>query len=241
MNSSSIDAPPIPPHHHPASHPTPPPTHPSSTQPSTPWVTLHRRHHHPPNPTAVANVADIATRTATMQPQPPRQEETETLFQRCRDDNWRSVLMSVKENPWIALTPMVMDNHISTTIIHQAITSKADTAIRAEVISTILKSTPRAAAIKNGYGSLPLHVIAQRNVKMDAQTKERLIFEMVPCYPEALTEQGGVGKRTPLHIIFTGNTNFMCISDVDIFDFFSLVGLTVRFLPVFVWLLMCYI
>ena len=131
-------------------------------------------------------------------------DNMDTIFQLCRDCKWHRVLDEVQRNPWIALTPMVMDNHISTTIIHQAITSKGDTAVRAEVISTILRTVPQAAAIKNGYGSLPLHVIAQRNVKMDAQTKERLIFEMVPCYPESLTEQGGVGKRTPLHIIFTG-------------------------------------
>jgi hypothetical protein len=132
------------------------------------------------------------------------QQDIDRLFHCCRDDDWESVLTAVQADPWIALTPMVMDNHISTTILHQAITSKADTTIRAHVITTILRATPRAAAIKNGYGSLPLHVICQRNVKMDAQTKERLIFDMVPAYPEALTEQGGVGKRTPLHIIFTG-------------------------------------
>ena len=131
-------------------------------------------------------------------------EEMDAIFQLCRADDWLGVMEQLKQNPWIALTPMVMDNHISTTIVHQAITSKSDTAVRAEVISTILRATPQAAAIKNGYGSLPLHVICQRNTKMDALTKERLIFEIVPCYTAALMEQGGVGKRTPLHIIFTG-------------------------------------
>lgn len=75
--------------------------------------------------------------------------------------------------------------------------------MRALVISTILRNTPQAAAIKNGYGSLPLHVISQRNTKIDSQTKERLIVELVEAYPGALVEEGGVGKRTPLHIIFT--------------------------------------
>jgi hypothetical protein len=140
-------------------------------------------------------------------------EEMDTIFQLCRADDWHSVIDEVRHNPWVALTPMVMDNHISTTIIHQAITSKSETAVRAEVISTILRATPQAAAIKNGYGSLPLHVICQRNTKMDAQTKERLIFQIVPCYPAALMEQGGVGKRTPLHIIFTGKQRKLRHSD----------------------------
>ena len=97
-----------------------------------------------------------------------------------------------------------MDNHISTTILHQAITSKGDTKARTRVIREILDISPKAASIKNGYGSLPLHVIAQRNTKLDAPTKELLINELVSAYKEALLEQGGVGKRTPLHIIFTG-------------------------------------
>ena len=141
-------------------------------------------------------------------PPPPQRsssrEEMDGIFQLCRSDDWHNVLSQVRLNPSLAVTPMIMDNHISTTIVHQAITSKGNTAIRAEVISTILRHTPEAAAIKNGYGSLPLHVIAQRNTKMDAQTKERLIFELVQAYTGALTEEGGVGKRTPLHIIFTG-------------------------------------
>lgn len=131
-------------------------------------------------------------------------EEMDSIFYLCRSDDWHGVLQRVHQNPTIATTSIIMDNHISTTIIHQAVTSKGNTALRAEVISTILRYTPQAASIKNGYGSLPIHVIAQRNTKMDAQTKERLIFELVVAYPGALTEEGGVGKRTPLHIIFTG-------------------------------------
>lgn len=98
---------------------------------------------------------------------------------------------------------MIMDNKISTTILHQAITSKGDTEARSRVIRTILEIAPQAAKIKNGYGSLPLHVIAQRNTKMDAPTKEFLIIELVRSFQGALLIQGGVGKRTPLHIIFT--------------------------------------
>lgn len=141
-------------------------------------------------------------------PPPPQRdmsrEEMDEIFHLCRKDEWHGVLERIRQNPPMALTPMIMDNHIATTVVHQAITSKGETVVRAEVISTILRHTPEAATIKNGYGSLPIHVIAQRNTKMDAQTKERLIFELVSAYPSALTEEGGVGKRTPLHIIFTG-------------------------------------
>jgi hypothetical protein len=132
--------------------------------------------------------------------------EVKMLLECCRASDWQCVLRTIQANPLIALEPMTMDNNISTTTLHQAITSKGDTAIRAEVISTILSATPEAAALKNGYGSLPLHVIAQRNVKMDAQTKERFMIELVHCYRDALTHNGGVGGRTPLHIIFTGTS-----------------------------------
>jgi hypothetical protein len=146
----------------------------------------------------------------------PTREQMDTAFSLCRTDQWASVLQCVHENPWTAMTPMIMDNHISTTILHQAITSKGDTAVRAQVILKILDTTPMAASIKNGYGSLPLHVIAQRNTKMNAQTKEKLILAMVNAYKGALMEEGGVGKRTPLHIIFTGtnsNTNELSRND----------------------------
>ena len=106
---------------------------------------------------------------------------------------------------------MIMDNHISTTILHQAITSKGDIKARTRVIREILDIAPKAATIKNGYGSLPLHVISQRNTKLDAATKELLIHELVAAYKGALVEQGGVGKRTPLHIIFTGKSFWLCV------------------------------
>jgi hypothetical protein len=137
----------------------------------------------------------------------PTQEQMDTVFALCRRDNWAAVLQRVHENPWIAMTPMTMDNHIATTILHQAITSKGNEAVRAEVILQILDRTPMAASIKNGYGSLPLHVISQRNTKMKAETKGKLIFAFVKAYKGALMEEGGVGKRNPLHIIFTGTTS----------------------------------
>eukprot|EP00536_Pseudo-nitzschia_multiseries_P003077 jgi/Psemu1/236370/estExt_Genewise1.C_430189 len=125
------------------------------------------------------------------------------VFQMCRGNQWNSVLNSIRSNRLIQTTNMTMDNNITTTIIHQAITSKGDITKRAMVIQEILQVTPYAASIKNGYGSLPLHVICQRNVKMNSAKKERLIRHLINAYPMSLTVQGGVGKRTPLHIIFT--------------------------------------
>jgi hypothetical protein len=138
----------------------------------------------------------------------PDREEMHAIFAMCRKNQWNSVLSCVQNNPIIPITSMIMDNHISTTILHQAITSKGNTEARTRVIREILEITPQAATIKNGYGSLPLHVIAQRNTKMNAPTKELLITELVRSFKGALLEQGGVGKRTPLHIIFTGSCTF---------------------------------
>lgn len=120
---------------------------------------------------------------------------------------WDAVLQAVAEKPWLATTNIVMDNHISTTILHQAITSKGNTEARAKVIRQILRVTPTAASIKNGYGSLPLHVITQRNTKIKSSVKEGLIRDFVFAYRGALYEEGGTGRRTPLHIIFTGKNS----------------------------------
>jgi hypothetical protein len=136
----------------------------------------------------------------------PSRDEMHAVFAMCRHNQWNSVLNSIRNNPLIATTSMIMDNHISTTILHQAITSKGDTKARARVIHEILCVAPQAAGIKNGYGSLPLHVLSQRNTKMDAHTKEKLMRELVEAYKPALVIEGGVGKRTPLHIIFTGKS-----------------------------------
>jgi hypothetical protein len=140
--------------------------------------------------------------------QVPGREEMRAIFAMCRKNQWNSVLRCVQNNPMIPITIMIMDNHISTTILHQAITSKGNTVLRSRVIRKILDLAPQAATIKNGYGSLPLHVISQRNTKMDAPTKELLIGELVRSFQGALLQPGGVGKRTPLHIIFTGTYIF---------------------------------
>jgi hypothetical protein len=176
-------------------------------------------------------------------PQPVSRDEMNAVFQLCRNNQWQQVLHYVQHNPTLAVTPMTMDNHISTTLLHQTITSKGDVGLRAQVITTILQTAPQAATIKNGYGSLPLHQIAQRNTKMDAQTKERLIFQLVQAYKEALKIEGGVGKRTPLHIIFTGKYNVRMNSGecsptshsrvaILILSIFSFVFPQTTFLPV---------
>jgi hypothetical protein len=73
-----------------------------------------------------------------------------------------------------------------------------------QVILQILSATPEAATISNGYGSLSLHCACQRNVKMNSKTKERVIMALIEAFPGGLVQEGGVGKRTPLHIVFTG-------------------------------------
>lgn len=101
------------------------------------------------------------------------------------------------------MTLIAMDNFVNTTTLHQAIVSKGNIEMRAQVITTILQQTPEAAGVRNGFGSLPLHVIAQRNTKLTAQIKERLMMLLIAAYPDALLEAGGMGRRTPLHICFT--------------------------------------
>ena len=139
----------------------------------------------------------------------PSQEEMRAVFLMCRGSQWDSVLNSIRSNRLIATTSMIMGNNISTTILHQAITNKGDIKKRARVIQEILHIAPHAATIKNGYGSLPLHVISQRNTKMKSKIKQTLIHDLMDAYPESLTQQGGNGGRTPLHIIFTGKMGCM--------------------------------
>ena len=120
-----------------------------------------------------------------------------------RQERWSELLAFVLAAPEVALVSMTMDNNIATTLMHQAITSKSDVKSRADLIKAILSSKPEAASITNGYGSLPLHVIAQRNCKIDSASKEELVAALLQAYPHALITEGGVGRRTPLHIAFT--------------------------------------
>jgi hypothetical protein len=116
-----------------------------------------------------ANTASFSMETDTLaihaSQRSPSRGEMDAVFVMCRNNQWRSVLNSVRSCPQIAVTGMTMQNHITTTVLHQAITSKGDTKLRAQVVEAILDVTPEAAKIKNGYGSLPIHVIAQRNTK----------------------------------------------------------------------------
>ena len=121
--------------------------------------------------TSVNASDDVGSSVKYINRRVPGREEMHAIFRMCRKNQWNSVLSCIQDNAMIPLTSIIMDNHISTTILHQAITSKGDTEARARVIRAILEIAPGAAKIKNGYGSLPLHVIAQRNTKMDSATK----------------------------------------------------------------------
>jgi len=68
----------------------------------------------------------------------------------------------------------------------------------------ILSTTPEAAQTRNSFGITCLHLITQGSVNFDSETKETLIFALIHAYPDALIVAGGIGKRTPLHNIFTG-------------------------------------
>jgi hypothetical protein len=107
---------------------------------------------------------------------PPTKEEMDAVFALCRNNHWKSCLQCLQTNPLIGTTKMTMgkskprcvglcdaplpltrrvvaaheDNHIVTTVLHQAITSKAPVKERTEVILLILSQTPDAAKIKNG-------------------------------------------------------------------------------------------
>lgn len=132
-------------------------------------------------------------------------EEMDYIFDFCCSDKWSEVLSMIMKSPWFALTPIVMGNNIMTTILHQAITKRTTKSLdRIHVIKNILHYTPQAASVRNGYGSLPLHAICQRNIRIDSHQKEDLIRAFIYAYPGSVAVPGGVGKRTPLHIIFTG-------------------------------------
>jgi hypothetical protein len=154
---------------------------------------------------AVAVTPPVAAKAPTAETRPvKRKRGSASLDHLCSQDKWQEVLDCVHANPSVATTPFVMGNRMSTTILHKAICSRSETAVRAKVISAILSRTPEAAAVRNGYRSLPLHMITQRNVKMDTVTRERLVFQLVEAFPGALMEKNGISQRTPLHILFTG-------------------------------------
>ena len=137
---------------------------------------------------------------------PPSRNEMKEVLTLCKKNEWATVLQLVKKNVLIGTATVPMSNHMLTTVCHQALTSNSDIQPRTEVILQILQQTPEAAAIKNGYGTLCLHAVCQRNLKCDAKTKERLVLALIDAFPGALLQGGGAGMRTPLHIIFTGTS-----------------------------------
>ena len=165
-----------------------------------------RRKQHATKPRRAGNLTKQKRDRGAIDRENPMTKELTMLLRWCRSNDWARVLQTLQANPYVALEILTMGNYISTTILHQAISSKGDITMRAEVISAILARTPIAAKLTNGYGSMPLHAIAQRNLKMDSQTKERLMIDLVLCHKDALTSNGGIGGRTPLHIIFTGKS-----------------------------------
>lgn len=146
---------------------------------------------------------------------------TRSAFIMCRKNQWGSILDGLRDNQLDPLMPISMANNLTTTVLHQAISSRSpDIQARIKVIDYILRTAPKAAAVKNDYDSLPLHSLAQRNVKMDSKSKARLIKRLVEIYPAGLKEQGGA-KRTPLHVLCTGMCRcwrkevIVCISVLD--------------------------
>ena len=136
------------------------------------------------------------------------------VYQMCKSNQWIAVLDCIKNNPLLPYINIITNNFRSTTVLHQAISSQGNIKDRTKVIEEILapsschnddnKDNNSAAQMKNGNGSLPLHAITHRNVKFDSRTKEMLIKKILNAYPKAVNQQGGVGKRTPLHTVFTG-------------------------------------
>lgn len=102
--------------------------------------------------------------------------EISALLSECRHNKWGNVLNRVNKNHSLAVAKLPLENHITTTILHQAITSKGNTTERATLILRILEVAPEAAGIPNGYASYPIHCLAQRNTKMNASTKETLLL-----------------------------------------------------------------
>ena len=152
----------------------------------------------PTGPVATAEEIDADTKRAQLE-----DAVSNSIFVLCKEERWAEVSNLVAANPSLAVAPMTMANNITTTILHQAITSKGDVGARADLVKFVLSIRPSAAAIKNGYGSLPIHVLAQRNCKMKSKAKEELLLALVHAYPSSIMVAGGVGARNPLHIVFT--------------------------------------
>jgi hypothetical protein len=131
----------------------------------------------------------------------------ESLLKLCRAGKWQQVQQCIQCNPSFATMKLSMDNNNLTTILHQATSDRSNTQGRVAVIKTILEVAPVAASIANGKGTLPIHTILQRNVKMDSQSREEFVKALINAYPESLLKVSGIGSRTPLHIALTDSVS----------------------------------
>jgi hypothetical protein len=129
------------------------------------------------------------------------QTDVHRIYTAAKINDWTTVSHMLTANPSLALSSIPMNNKLKTTLLHQAIASKHNVTLRTAVMKQILEQTPRAARMVNGYGSLPLHMIAQRNTNLP--NKEHIIVLLVQSYQEGLLIPAGAGMRTPLHILFT--------------------------------------
>lgn len=80
----------------------------------------------------------------------PNVLNTANVIELIRANKWDQVNSCVREDSRILMMPLLMDNSIQTTILHEAIASKGNTQARATVILTILEMAPIAASIQNG-------------------------------------------------------------------------------------------
>ena len=121
----------------------------------------------------------------------------------CKRERWADIANLISAHPLLSSATLTGDDNIKMGILHQVIASSGDINGRAGLVRSILTARPSAATIKNSHGSLPIHVLLQRNVKMKAKLKEELLRGLIHAYPASISIAGGVSKRTPLHTLFT--------------------------------------
>jgi hypothetical protein len=109
----------------------------------------------------------------------PTKAEIGNISCLCKEHKWKEVLQAIEKAHYLAGASWSMQNSLSTTLIHQVIVDRGDPEARASVSSFLLTKTPHCARVRSGQGSLPLHVICQRNVKMPAAKKTELILQMI--------------------------------------------------------------
>jgi len=124
------------------------------------------------------------------------------LLALCKADNWSAVEQHIRRHPQSATSMLRDRNSNGTTVLHKVFASAStDFAARIGVIETVLQICPKLASVKNGCGSLPLHLAARNSYKIqiDTTTQEDVIASLINVYPAAAVTQNAAG-RTPLHI-----------------------------------------